>query len=101
MISKDFTTGYGPEEYLVRRALAGDYRIKANFYGSNAPTLTGPTTVQATVITHFGRPTEKRRALTLRLTEKPEKEADVEADEEEDDESGADTVEVGVIRFAQ
>jgi Ca-activated chloride channel family protein len=72
MISKDFTQGYGPEEYLVRRALAGDYRIQANFYGSRAQQLTGPTTVQATVITRFGRPDEKRQALTLRLGEAKE-----------------------------
>ena len=32
----------------------------------------GPITVQAEVITHFGRPNEKRRSLTLRLTEKKE-----------------------------
>jgi Ca-activated chloride channel homolog len=97
MISEDFTGGYGPEEYLVRRALAGDYRIKAHFFGDHAPRLTGPTTVQATVITHFGRPTEKRRALTLRLTQKPER----ESDEEGNDQADPDTVEIGVIRFAR
>jgi hypothetical protein len=66
-ISRDFTGGYGPEEYAVRRALDGEYRVKANFYGSRSQTLTGPTTVQATVITAFGRPGERRQALTLRL----------------------------------
>jgi hypothetical protein len=35
-ISKDFTGGYGPEEYTVRRAMGGNYQIKANFYGSRA-----------------------------------------------------------------
>ena len=32
----------------------------------------GPVTVQAEVITHFGRPNEKRKSLTLRLEEKSE-----------------------------
>jgi hypothetical protein len=32
----------------------------------------GPVTVQAEVITHFGRPNEKRKSLTLRLEEKKE-----------------------------
>jgi uncharacterized protein YfaP (DUF2135 family) len=27
----------------------------------------GPTTVQATVITHYGRPDERRQSITLRL----------------------------------
>jgi Ca-activated chloride channel family protein len=72
MISNDFTGGYGPEEYLVRHARAGVYRIQANFYGSRQQSLTGPTTAQATVITHFGRPNETRQTLTLRLTEEKE-----------------------------
>ena len=72
MVSDDFTDGYGPEEYLVRRARPGVYRIQANFYGSRSETLTGPTTAQATVITHFGRPEEDRRTLTLRLTDAKE-----------------------------
>ena len=68
-ITHDFTQGYGPEEYALRRALAGIYKVQANYYGSRAQSLTGPTTVQATVITDFGRASEKRRSLTLRLTE--------------------------------
>ena len=71
-ITRDFTQGYGPEEYAVRRALAGAYEVQANYYGSRAQSLTGPTTVQATVITDFGRPGEKRQSLTLRLTETKE-----------------------------
>jgi Ca-activated chloride channel homolog len=80
-ISSDFTGGYGPEEYLVRRALPGPYRVQTNFYGSRSQSLTGATTVQATVITDFGRPDEKRQALTLRLAE------------------ARDVVDVGTVRF--
>jgi Ca-activated chloride channel family protein len=69
LISRDFTGGYGPEEYMVRRAMPGTYKIQANYYGSRSQQLTGPTTVQATVITNFGRADETRRALTLRLTD--------------------------------
>jgi Ca-activated chloride channel family protein len=67
-ISNDFTQGYGPEEYVIHHAMPGTYRIQSNYYGSRQQRLTGGTTVQATVITDFGRPTEKRRHLTLRLT---------------------------------
>jgi hypothetical protein len=67
-ISSDFTGGYGPEEYMVRRARRGVYRVKANYYGTRSQGLAGPTTVQGTVITGFGRPEERRRAVTLRLT---------------------------------
>lgn len=68
-ISRDFTGGYGPEAYEVRKALAGGYAVQANFFGSRSQSLTGPTTVQATVMLNFGRPDESRQTLTLRLTD--------------------------------
>lgn len=72
LVSRDFTQGYGPEEYCLRKAMHGSYKIEANYYGSQAVQLMGPVTVQAEVITHFGRPDEKRKSLTLRLEEKKE-----------------------------
>ncbi len=69
MLSRDFTDGYGPEEYCLRKLMAGKYAIQANYYGSRQQELTGPCTVQATVYTDFGRPTEKKQSLTLRLVE--------------------------------
>lgn len=82
-ITRDFTGGLGPEVYAVRRAMAGGSRIQANFYGSRAQTLTGPTTLQAVVITHYGRPDEQRRALTVRLT------------------GSKDVVDIGTVAFAK
>ncbi|MDB5322594.1 MAG: hypothetical protein JWN40_4225 [Phycisphaerales bacterium] len=66
-LSKDFTQGYGPEEYLLKKLMPGEYKIQAHFFGSRDQQFVGPTTVQATIITHFGRPDEKRQAITLRL----------------------------------
>lgn len=68
-ISRDFTGGYGPEAYEVRKALAGEYTVQANFFGSRSQSLTGPTTVQATAMLNYGRPDESRQTLTLRLTD--------------------------------
>jgi len=67
LVSRDFTQGYGPEEYVLRRAMAGAYRIKAHYYGSHQQSLTGPCTVVVTVFTHYGRPEEQKQVLTLRL----------------------------------
>lgn len=72
LVRQDFTQGYHPEEYCLRKAMRGTYKIEANYYGSEAAQLMGPVTVQAEVITHFGRPNEKRRSLTLRLEETKE-----------------------------
>ena len=67
MVSKDFTQGYGPEEYLVRQAQPGTFDIFAHYYGSSQQKLIGPATITATVFTNFGRPSEKKEVLTLRL----------------------------------
>ena len=66
-VSRDFTEGYGPKEYVLRRAQPGVYRIRCKYCVSRQQTLVGPATVTATVITSFGRADERRRVLTLRL----------------------------------
>jgi tetratricopeptide (TPR) repeat protein len=72
LVSRDFTGGYGPEEYMVRRAANGMYKIEANYYGSRATRLIGAVTVQVDVFTNFGRPTESHKSLTVRLKEAKE-----------------------------
>lgn len=69
MVSRDVTDGYGPEEFLLRNAPAGEYKIYAKYYGSHQQTLIGPVTVTATVYTDWGRPAQQRQILTLRLEE--------------------------------
>lgn len=49
--SKDFTQGYGPEQYLLRNAVKGKYIIKSNYYGERTLTENGPTTVMVEVYT--------------------------------------------------
>jgi len=70
LISNDFTGGYGPEEYMVRRAMPGVYKIKAHFYGSRSVELLGSVTVQADIYTHYGRPNQQRKSLTFQLKQK-------------------------------
>ena len=73
IVSRDFTQGYGPEEYLLRGAKPGVYKVFAHYFGSHQQTITGAATVAATVFTDFGRPTEKKQVLTLRLDRPSEK----------------------------
>ncbi len=72
LVSHDFTQGYGPEEYVLRRAMPGTYVVKANFFGSSAQSLTGAVTLQLELFTNYGRANEKRQAITIRLTESKE-----------------------------
>ncbi|MCK5688677.1 DUF2135 domain-containing protein, partial [Myxococcota bacterium] len=72
LVSRDFTQGYGPEEYLIHRAMKGTYKVQTNYFGSGAQTLTGAVTLQLELFTNYGRPNEQRQAITLRLSENKE-----------------------------
>ncbi|WP_166924691.1 VIT domain-containing protein [Flavobacterium poyangense] len=49
--SKDFTEGYGPEQYLIRNAVKGKYQIKTNYFGERELTESGPATVMIEIYT--------------------------------------------------
>lgn len=49
--SKDFTQGYGPEQYLIRNAVKGKYQIKTNYFGERELTESGPATVMIEIYT--------------------------------------------------
>ena len=71
-MSLDFTGGYGPEEFSLREAAPGIYRIEAHYYGSRSQTASGPTTLQVAVTTGFGRSSAKQKVITLRLKDRAE-----------------------------
>jgi len=66
-VSRDFTQGYGPEEYCLKTVVPGSYKIQANYYGSRQQTLVGAATLKATIFVDYGLPSEHRQELTLRL----------------------------------
>ena len=69
LVSRDFRDGYGPEEYVLRRAVPGVYQIKTHYFGSHQQRLCGPCTVTVNVFTNYCRPDEQRQVMTLRLEE--------------------------------
>jgi tetratricopeptide (TPR) repeat protein len=66
-MSRDFTGGYGPEVYTIKRALPGTYIVKAHYFGDRVQKLTGAVTVQIEFQTDFGGPNTARQAVTRRL----------------------------------
>lgn len=66
-LSRDVTQGYGPEEYLVRKALPGPYLVQTHYYGTRSQKMLAPVTLYAEVYTDYGRPQEKRKTLVFRL----------------------------------
>lgn len=65
--SRDFTQGYGPEEFCLRKAVQGEYKIYADYYGTQSQKLLQPVVVQAEVYTNFGTSKQKKQILTLQL----------------------------------
>lgn len=68
MISADYTGGYGPEEFMIKKAKKGKYIIQSDYYGTREQTLVGPTTIYLDIYTHYGTAQETKKTITLRLT---------------------------------
>jgi tetratricopeptide (TPR) repeat protein len=71
-MSRDFTGGYGPEEFSLHHPQAGTYQVKINYYGDRRQTALGPVTVQVRLITDFGLPTQQEQRITVRLVDQKE-----------------------------
>jgi uncharacterized protein YfaP (DUF2135 family) len=66
-LSNDMTEGYGPEEYLLRRAISGQYAISVNVYDTDAINPNGATMVTAHLTRNFGREDQTTEALEVEL----------------------------------
>ena len=66
-ISSDFTQGLGPEQFLLKKAIKGTYKVEVNYYGDTQVKLAGPTTIMAEVYTGYGTPAQTCRIMTLQM----------------------------------
>jgi tetratricopeptide (TPR) repeat protein len=66
-MSRDFTGGYGPEEFSLKAAKPGKYLVQAQFYGHRQQVVAGATTLQLKLTTGFGTAQQKDQSVTLRL----------------------------------
>ncbi|MFD0738142.1 VIT domain-containing protein [Lysobacter koreensis] len=71
-LSNDFTGGYGPEEFVLREAKPGKYKVEANFFGDRQQLVTGATTLHLWLSTGFGTVRQDDQKVTLRLRERSE-----------------------------
>jgi hypothetical protein len=67
LMSMDFTGGYGPEEFLLRRPLPGTYKVEASFFGHRQQVVQPYTTLMLKLSTGFGLPQQRDESITLRL----------------------------------
>ncbi len=63
----DVTTGFGPEEYMIRKAGKGNYEISINYYNDNYQREEVPAIVKLTIIKYFGTDREVREIKAIML----------------------------------
>ncbi|MDO8331391.1 MAG: VIT domain-containing protein [Fluviicoccus sp.] len=68
-MSADFTGGFGPEEFSLKKAAAGKYVVHTNYFGDRSQTVSNGTTLQVRLSTNFGTRQQKDEYLTVRLTQ--------------------------------
>ena len=66
-ISHDATGGYGPEEFSLKNAKPGKYRVEANFFGHRQQVLTSSTGIMLWLSSGFGSAAQLDRRTTLQL----------------------------------
>ena len=67
-MSRDFTGGYGPEEFSLRRAKPGRYEVRAQFFGHRQQLVSPYTTLMLWLSTGFGKAAQKDERVVLRLS---------------------------------
>ncbi|WP_411812763.1 VIT domain-containing protein [Chryseobacterium scophthalmum] len=75
-ISNDFTQGFGPEQFLLKKAVKGKYKIKTNFFGERQNILSGPTTVMAEVYLYYSDGRQERKIAVFQRQKENKKEND-------------------------
>ncbi len=71
-ISNDMTQGFGPEEFMLKKAIKGTYKIYTNYYGSSSQKLSGPVTVKVTIFKNYGKSNQTKEVKVIRQQEKGE-----------------------------
>jgi len=62
------TGGYGPEQFILKKAIKGKYKIYVGYYGDRQFIDAGPSTVMAEVYTKYAGKTEKRQVVSLQMS---------------------------------
>jgi hypothetical protein len=64
-ISNDFTSGYGPEQFMIKKAIKGKYKIEVNYFGDRQINISGPTTITAEIYTRYATGKQQRKVIVL------------------------------------
>lgn len=66
-ISDDFTAGFGPEQFMLKKAIKGKYKVEINYFGDRQLSISGPTTVMAEIYTRYSTGSQQRKVVTIQM----------------------------------
>jgi hypothetical protein len=66
-ISNDFVNGYGPEQFMLKKAVKGKYKVETNYFNDSQQKLAGPTTIMAEIFTHYGKPDQTSKTIAIQM----------------------------------
>lgn len=72
LMSDDMTDGFGPEQYSLKKAIKGNYKIEIDYYSSDQQKISGPTFLKVTTFTNYAKKNERRKVKLVRLKENDE-----------------------------
>ena len=67
-ISEDVTQGYGPEEFMLKKAVKGKYKVQVDYFGTSSQKQLMPVSLRIIFYTHYGTPQQKQQETTVRLS---------------------------------
>jgi len=67
-ITRDVTQGYGPEEFMLKKAEKGKYKVQVDYFGTRSQKQLMPVNLRITFYTHYGTPQQKQQETTVRLS---------------------------------
>ncbi len=69
-MSNDMMRGFGPEQYVLKNAIKGKYKIDVNYYGDTQQKISGPTFLKVTTYVNYGQKNEIKKTRLIRLSNK-------------------------------
>jgi tetratricopeptide (TPR) repeat protein len=64
-LSNDFTGGFGPEQFLLKKAVKGIYKIETNFFGERQVGIAGPTAIMAEVYLNYATGRQEKKIVVF------------------------------------
>lgn len=75
-MSRDLTQGYGPEEFMLKNAINGEYQVYVHYYADRVQKISGPAILKVTLYKNYGTKNEQKEIAIVRLS-KDERELEV------------------------